>query len=115
MINIKKILLICLIFFILSTFKLFAQESTATNRSLNNVIEKYGLFETEFVANSTYNNPYVEVSLTAQVAGPGGIAFDVEGYWAGANSWRLRIMPPAVGQWTYITHSNDPGLDSLFE
>ena len=113
MINYNKFLLICFLFFILLSSNLFSQQSIKTIRHSNHVIAKYGLFETEFVADSAYNNPYVEVSLSAHVTGPAGIAFDVDGYWAGGNSWRLRIMPTTVGHWTYITFSNDPHLDGL--
>jgi len=113
MIHLKKYISIFLIFFSHAASLLLSQELTVPNRSANNLIAKYGLFETEFVADSNYNNPYVEVSLSAHVSGPEGIIFDIDGYWYGGNSWRLRIMPTAVGQWSYTTFSNDPDLDSL--
>jgi hypothetical protein len=113
MINLKRCTLVCFTFFILYSFKIFSQESGTSIRSLSCKVEKYGLFETELVSDSTYDNPYVEVSLSAHVSGPEGIAFDVEGYWFGGNLWRLRIMPTAAGHWNFITSSNDPDFDSL--
>lgn len=77
------------------------------------MVEKFGLFEIEFTTDSTYNNPYVEVSLSAHVFGPQGIEFNIDGYWYGGNTWRLKIMPTVIGQWAFTTSSNDPGLDSL--
>ncbi len=76
-------------------------------------VAQYGLFETEFEAARNYNNPYLEVSFAASIYGPGEIRREVEGYWYEGKRWRLRVMPTAPGLWTYVTRSNDPGLDSL--
>lgn len=76
-------------------------------------VPQYGLFEAEFQAQLSYNNPYVEAFLSVSVDGPNGIHLEIEGYWYEGNCWRFRIMPTAPGRWIYITHSNDPGLDSL--
>ena len=113
MINLKECTLACLIILTLVGSAAIYQESFAMMPFLNNEIEQYGLFEQQFIAHSNYNNPYVEVSFTAHVIGPAGITFDVEGYWYGGNLWRLRIMPTAVGHWTYTTSSNDSYLNGL--
>ncbi len=40
-----------------------------------------------------------------------GKTLDIRGFWDGGQKWKLRFAPPAPGTWTYITASEDPGLN----
>ena len=73
------------------------------------------LWETnEIVLNAanSYENPYTEVMVWADLKGPG---FDkrVFGFWDGDNTFRIRVTATAPGLWTYVTGSNvdDNGLN----
>ena len=66
------------------------------------------LWETnEIVLNAanSYENPYTEVMVWADLKGPG---FDkrVFGFWDGDNTFRIRVTATAPGLWTYVTGSN---------
>lgn len=76
-------------------------------------IGKYRRFETVFSTTNSYTNPYKDVSFGAHVTGPGGISFDTDGFWYGASAWGLRIMPTAIGHWTFTTVSSDPQLNGI--
>ena len=95
----------------LSCFILLAAQSNASSPAENQAVEKYGLFEVELATSIKYINPYLDVLLTAQVTGPGGETFAVDGYWQGDSLWKIRIMPTSVGKWTFTTTSNDPQLN----
>jgi len=98
--------------FILITILLYNLSLPQSFASVSQV-KQFGLFEAEFTSSNSYNNPYVDVSLSALVTSPSNRTFRVDGYWQGADRWKLRIMPTELGAWSFITSSNDPDLDSL--
>jgi len=57
-------------------------------------------------------NPYIDVEVIAQFAGPGGIVKDVRGFWDGGRTFKVRFTPTAQGEWTYTITSKpaDAGL-----
>ncbi len=56
-------------------------------------------------------NPYTEVVLTAEFQGPNGKKIFLPGYWENGNSWNIRFAPQLIGDWTWVTRSNDPDLN----
>ncbi|MDP9152336.1 MAG: DUF4038 domain-containing protein [Myxococcota bacterium] len=64
-----------------------------------------------FTSTGTYANPYMQASMTAVLAGPGGATLKIPGYSTGGSSWAVRFSPTAVGTWTYTTQSMDAGLN----
>src|ERR1051326_1220509 len=68
--------------------------------------------ELTFRAQNQYTNPYTAVELWVDLKGPG---FDKRcfGFWDGSNVFRVRVLAPRPGKWTWRSGSNqnDPGLN----
>jgi hypothetical protein len=62
-------------------------------------------------AQNSYPNPYLSVDVWVDLAGP-GFNKRVYGFWDGENTFRIRIVATAPGQWSWKSGSNppDPGL-----
>ncbi len=76
----------------------------------------------EIVLHGTSNpaNPFTDVSLQARVTAPDGRTLTVDGFYDGdgrggqdGTVWKIRLSPDQVGTWTWVTSSNDPGLDGV--
>ncbi len=63
-------------------------------------------------AANAYENPYKEVSVWADLTGP-GFKKRCFGFWDGGNMFRVRVLATAPGSWTWVSGSNqsDPGLN----
>lgn len=72
-------------------------------------VEQYGMYEVVLKGKDA-GNPFIDLELTATFT-RGGERFTPEGFYDGDGTYRVRFMPPAAGQWTYVTHSNHPDLD----
>ncbi|MEY3000824.1 MAG: hypothetical protein RL648_1038, partial [Verrucomicrobiota bacterium] len=67
-------------------------------------VEQWGVFEISLEGPET-GNPFVEVQFGARFTdGHGSVA--VRGFYDGEGVYRVRFMPPRVGQWRYVTESN---------
>jgi hypothetical protein len=55
-------------------------------------------------------NPFCDVTLSARFQ-QGQRAVEVEGFYDGDGTYRVRFMPDAPGEWTYRTRSNRKELD----
>jgi hypothetical protein len=64
-----------------------------------------------FTSTGTFANQYMQNAMTAVFSGPGGVTLRIPGYFTGGTGWAVRFSPTAVGTWTYLTQSSDPGLD----
>jgi hypothetical protein len=66
----------------------------------------------EFTASEQYDNPYTEVVVWVDLKGP-GFNRRVYGFWNGDQSFVVRIMATAAGQWSWSSGSNqgDSGLN----
>jgi len=62
-------------------------------------------------AANAYENPYRDVSVWVDLAGP-GFQKRCYGFWDGGNVFRVRILATAPGRWSWKSGSNpsDPGL-----
>jgi hypothetical protein len=67
--------------------------------------------EVTLEAESTYENPYVEVDVWVDLEGP-GFSKRCYGFWDGGNLFRVRVAATAPGSWRWKSGSstNDPGL-----
>jgi hypothetical protein len=67
--------------------------------------------ELTFTAQRTYQNPYLEVIVWVDLSGP-GFNQRIYGFWDGGQTYHLRLLATAPGQWTWKSGSNtgDPGL-----
>ncbi len=76
-------------------------------------VRKYEIFEWTLTADvSGVENPFAQVSLKAVVTGPEGEA-RLDGFYDGGNTFRLRFMPKAEGEYALETQSNHPALHGL--
>jgi hypothetical protein len=67
--------------------------------------------EITLTAARSYNNPYTDVTVWVHLTGPG---FDkrVYGFWDGGQTFRVRVVPIAPGEWKWTSGSSpeDTGL-----
>ncbi len=93
-----------------------AQESAA--------VKMWHVFEVEMTGTQTEANPYVvwlqegkPAHVTVRFTGVSGQAagkeMTVAGFWDGGTTWKARFAPPAPGEWTYQSRSDDPGLNDV--
>jgi hypothetical protein len=83
-------------------------------------VPRYGIYEVTLTASGSYTNPYLMMPadnttpgfVVGTFTGPGGVQIKVDGFWDGGSTWKLRIMPTVVGDWTYTTSSSDAGLNA---
>ena len=64
-----------------------------------------------FNSHATPANPFA-VEFSADVTGPHGISFTLPGFYDGDSTWKVRVSPTALGEWTLITRCADPNLDA---
>jgi len=74
-----------------------------------NQVERWGVFEVTLHGPDA-GNPFVDVQLSAQFRYRNRTV-DVDGFYDGAGTYRIRFMPDEIGEWTYITRSNAKVLD----
>lgn len=72
-------------------------------------VEQWGLFELT-LRGPQEGNPFVDVTLQAQFKCAGRVT-EVDGFYDGDGTYRIRFMPDRVGQWDYVTRSSDPAMD----
>lgn len=73
---------------------------------------QWSVYELTFAASGKYANPYTEVSLRAVFTGPGDVRQTIKGFWDGDNVFKIRFTPTIQGDWSYVTESNDAGLNA---
>ncbi len=63
-------------------------------------------------ARETYENPYTDVTVWVDLAGP-GFARRAYGFWDGGNTYRVRVLATQPGGWSWTSGSNqdDAGLN----
>ena len=89
--------------------------SAATAWSLPpSVVHVWEKKELKFTSTRSWNNPYVEVTIWVDLAGP-GFQKRVFGFWDGERTFRVRILAPTAGEWKWQRGWNppDPGLSGL--
>lgn len=72
-------------------------------------VERWGLYEASFQGPES-GNPFQEVQLTARFT-LGHRTVNVDGFYDGHGTYRVRFMPDTVGAWTFVTASNRPELN----
>jgi hypothetical protein len=62
-------------------------------------------------AHRTYENPYTDVQVWVDLEGP-GLTQRVYGFWDGGNTFRVRVVAPTPGTWTWRsgTSRSDAGM-----
>ncbi len=93
--------LITIIGFIFCWFSLSAQNIEPTTVEANRVSE------VTLVSAKTYENPFAEIELIAEVTQPDGKTLKVPMFWAGDKQWSLRYASNILGKHTFKTECSD--------
>ncbi len=75
----------------------------------NEPVPQWGIFELAIQNVPARGNPFTDVSVTAGFE-KNGRTVEVEGFYDGDGTYRIRFMPDEVGLWNYETHSDEPLL-----
>jgi hypothetical protein len=76
----------------------------------------WGVFETAFESETTYENPFWDVDVRVRFTGPEGQVKEVDAFWdgftgegigSGVSRWGARFSPDAVGPWQWETSCSD--------
>jgi hypothetical protein len=70
-------------------------------------VERWGVYEVAWQG-TTAGNPFVDVKVSAQFQYRNRIV-DVDGFYDGGGTYRVRFMPDEVGEWTYTTSEGKTG------
>ena len=76
-------------------------------------IQLFGIFEKLCSASGDYSNPYTDVEATAKFIRPDGSEWNIPLFWDGKSTWKARVSPDAVGNWSFRISSPDLGLDGV--
>jgi hypothetical protein len=72
-------------------------------------VERWGIFDAAFHGPAG-SNPFTDVTFSATFT-IGHRTVDVDGFYDGDGTYRVRFMPDEEGQWAFTTSSNVPELD----
>jgi hypothetical protein len=67
----------------------------------------WGLWELTVHHDHAYANPFTDVFLKARLLSPTGRQYTIEGFYAGAETWKVRFMPDEEGRWTFELFFSD--------
>ena len=67
-----------------------------------------------FTASEATGNPF-KVGMGATVKGPDGQTFTLPGFYDGNNTWKIRVSPTIIGDWSLVTQSDLPALNGQRE
>ena len=86
----------------------------ATASAKTAVISKWGRFEQSFKSSLVYSNALQDVSLRVVFTSPLGETNEVDGFWDGGRTWRVRFSPDLPGRWKFRTVCSDGANEGLF-
>ena len=73
-------------------------------------------YELSFTSQKSYDNPLYKVSrFYAEFQSPSGRKHQVNGFWDGGQTFRIRFAPDEIGEWTYQTFCSDTENSGLHE
>jgi uncharacterized protein DUF4038/uncharacterized protein DUF5060 len=70
-------------------------------------------YEISLTSSAAYENPFADVELTVAFEGPGGERIRRPAFWDGADCWKVRFAPTAVGAWRWSSRCSDADNASL--
>jgi len=74
-----------------------------------NRVERWGIFELSLKGPAD-GNPFIDVEISAQFK-QGDRVVETQGFYDGDGIYKVRFMPEATGEWSYVTRSNREELD----
>ena len=106
-----------LLFFSILPVILLAILTTKCTQPEPVIAEQWREIELSFLAEKVYENPYTDVELRVDFAGPDGIKISRPGFWYADNIWKVRFSSPSEsGEWKWKSFSSaedDRGLHAL--
>src|SRR6516225_8249942 len=63
--------------------------------------------ELTFTASQSWSNPYAQVTVWVDLRGP-GFQKRIYGFWDGERTYRVRLLAPTPGAWTWQSGSTPP-------
>src|SRR5918994_2024985 len=78
-------------------------------------VPQWGRFEASFTSDRLYEYALHDVRVMVQFNSPSGATRNVEAFWDGERTWKVRFSPAETGRWTYRTASSDVLNSGLHE
>ena len=91
----KLLLSICILFTYNQAF------SAASLQVINPSVPLYQFVTLSLDAGRDVPNPFISITLSADISSPDGRLFHAEGFYNGGRSWLLRFMPDRTGSWSF--------------
>lgn len=67
-----------------------------------------------FESNHTYQNPFLDVSISAEFIGPSGRKIKREAFWDGGNNYKVSFAPTEIGLWKWeLSAPAETGLSGV--
>jgi hypothetical protein len=76
-------------------------------------IPRFGLFEIALTSPDAFQNPFMDVRVSAEFRAPDGRRVTVQGFYYGGAEWRVRLAPDQVGQWSYKARLSNTAKSTL--
>ena len=92
---------------VLALLLLPAGVPTARAAAKMQVVPKWSRFEQAFKSSVAYSNPVQDAALTVVFTSPLGDTSEVDGFWDGGKTWRVRFSPDQPGRWKFQTTCSD--------
>ena len=71
-------------------------------------VGKWEMWEATLKSSRRYFNPFTEVTIVATFRSPSGKVYEVESFYDGEQTWKVRFMPDELGQWRWFIRSELP-------
>jgi hypothetical protein len=71
-------------------------------------VGKWEIWESTLKSRRRYFNPFTEVHILATFRSPSGKRHEVEGFYDGNQTWRVRFLPDEVGRWRWFVRADPP-------
>ncbi len=76
----------------------------------------WGRYEHSFVSNKPYDNPLYDIKKFAvKFTSPRGIVKNINGFWDGNFTWKVRFAPDEQGEWTWESACSDESNTGLHQ
>jgi hypothetical protein len=87
------------------------KQYNTSNPPENCLVEKWNVFELK-LEGTKVGNPFVDITISAEFKN-GDKVYHPRGFYDGNGIYKIRFMPPALGQWQFLTKSNNKDLNGI--
>jgi hypothetical protein len=78
-------------------------------------VPQWGLYEAVLTSARDIGDPLRDVRVRTAFTGPGGATHEVDAFWDGGRTWRVRFCPAETGRWRYRTRCSDAANAGLHD